>query len=685
MTPPKGGDRRLLSAARPVGPALGAVEWFCPGEHDRVERALEAMRKAGLERLRTGVSWADYHTPGGRIWYDWLLPRLARELEILPCFTYTPPSLGVVASASAPPREPKAFADFLDVMITAHGRHFEWLELWNEPNNLNDWDWRLDPQWLTFSAMIGGAAYWARQRGKRTVLGGMCPSDPNWLALMAERGVLGYIDVVGIHAFPESWEQDWRGWPTLIAELRAVLERFGLEPELWATEAGYSTWRVDEARQIACLLHGLAAPLGRFYWYALQDLDPERATQQGFHVDERHYHFGLIRADGTPKLLHRLLAAGGIEAVRAAARLSAPALAPAEPCVVVTGGAGFVGANLADRLATEGERVLIYDSLARPGVEANADWLKQRHGARVQVEIADVRDRYTLRDAVRRASAVYHFAAQVAVTTSLQDPTTDFEVNAAGTFNLLEALRHRNDPPPLVFTSTNKVYGALESLDLVARVTRYTPVDGAPEAFGIAETQPLAFCSPYGCAKGAADQYVLDFGKMYGLPTTVFRMSCIYGPRQLGTEDQGWVAHFLRATLDREPITVYGDGRQVRDLLYVDDLVEALLLARTRIGDLQGRPFNIGGGPANAVSLLEVLRQIEALSAEPPRVRFGPMRAGDQLYYVSDTRAFQARTGWRPRVDVGSGLARLAQWLRPQRGEIPDPAFEAARIARYPT
>ena len=672
MTPHDDLRRPATVAPRQRGPVLGAVEWFCPDEHERVEQVIEALRRAGIERLRTGVSWADYHTRTGRSWYDWLLPRLGRELEVLPCFTYTPPSLGLVAKSSAPPREPKAYADFLDVMITAHGRHFEWVELWNEPNNLNDWDWRLDPQWLIFSEMIVAAAYWAKQRGKKAVLGGMCPSDPNWLGLMAERGVLGQIDAIGIHAFPENWEQDWRGWDVLVAEIREVLERSEVEPELWATEAGYSTWRNDEPRQIACLLDGLDAPIDRFYWYALQDLDPKRVTQQGFHVDERHYHFGLLRADGTPKLLHRLLAAGGIAAVRAMARLAAPALARHEPRVVITGGAGFVGANLADRLARQGERVLVYDSLARPGVEANVAWLKQRHGARVQIEMADVRDPYALRDAVRWASAVYHFAAQVAVTTSLENPGADFEVNARGTFNLLEELRRRSDPPALVFTSTNKVYGALEELALEAAATRYAPADEELASSGIAETQPLAFCSPYGCSKGAADQYVLDFARTFGLPATVLRMSCIFGPRQLGTEDQGWVAHFLRAALRGEPITIYGDGRQVRDLLYVDDLVEALLLARACIGDLSGGPFNLGGGPDNAASLLEVLRLIERLNGEAPRVAFAAWRPGDQLYYVSDTRAFGARTGWRPQVDVETGLTRLWQWLRMQPGAVAD-------------
>jgi CDP-paratose 2-epimerase len=677
MRPRPRGDDRLRFAARTSGLVLGAVESFCPGEHERVERAVEALRRAGIHRLRTGVSCADYHTPAGRSWYDWLLPRLAGDLELLPCFTCTAPSVGVVAENSVPPGEPKSYADFIDLMITAHGRHFEWLELSNEPD-----DRRLDPEWLTFCEMVEGAAYRAKQRGKRIVLGGMRPGYPDRLASMAERGVLDHVDALGIRASPATWEQ---GWPGLVAKMRAVLDRYGLHAEIWATEAGYSTWRRDEGRQITCLLRGLEAPLERFYWYALQDLDPERSTREGFHADERHYHFGLIAADGTPKLLHRLLASGGVEAARAVARLEAPALASDEPRVVVTGGAGFIGANLVDRLARAGERVLVYDSLARPGVEANAEWLKRRHGARVQVEIADMRDRYALREAVRMASAIYHFAAQVAVTTSLEDPGTDFEVNACGTFNLLEALRRRNDPPPLVFTSTNKVYGALEGVEVEARANRYAPVSAELEAFGIAETQPLAFCSPYGCAKGAADQYVLDFGRIYGLPTTVFRMSCIYGPRQLGTEDQGWVAHFVRAALEGEPITVYGDGRQVRDLLFVDDLVEAMLLARARIGEVQGRAFNVGGGPANAVSLLEILRLIEPLAGAPPKVRFGPWRPGDQLYYVSDTRALCARTGWRAKVDVGTGLARLWRWLCAQRGESPSTRSEPPRIARYGT
>ncbi len=335
-----------------------------------------------------------------------------------------------------------------------------------------------------------------------------------------------------------------------------------------------------------------------------------------------------------------------------------------KPWTVITGGAGFIGANLADRLAGEGRRVLVYDNLSRPGVERNVSWLRERHGDRIAVEIADVRDAATLRDAVSRAERVFHLAAQVAVTTSVNDPVGDFEVNARGTLNLLEALRAAPEPPPLVFTSTNKVYGGLRGLAFEDAAEGYRPEDAAVRARGIAEDQPLDFCSPYGCSKGAADQYVLDYARIYGLPATVFRMSCIYGPRQFGTEDQGWVAHFLIQALSDEPITVYGDGRQVRDVLFIDDLIDALLLAQARIAATAGRAFNIGGGPENAVSLLRLLDLIARLNRRRPEVAFGPWRPGDQVYYVSDTRAFRGATGWRPRVAVESGVTRLWRWLQ---------------------
>ncbi|HEY3360217.1 MAG TPA: NAD-dependent epimerase/dehydratase family protein [Polyangia bacterium] len=331
--------------------------------------------------------------------------------------------------------------------------------------------------------------------------------------------------------------------------------------------------------------------------------------------------------------------------------------------VVISGGAGFIGSNVADRLLLEGQPVVILDNLSRGNVAANLEWLRGRHGARLAVEIGDVRDAPVVERVVRRAAAVFHYAAQVAVTTSLVAPIEDFEINARGTLNLLEAIRRRETPPPLVFTSTNKVYGRLDDVELGLRGSRYEPRDPAVRKHGLGEQRPLDFHSPYGCSKGAADQYVLDYARTFGLPAAVLRMSCIYGPRQFGTEDQGWVAHFLIRARDHEPVVIYGDGRQVRDILFIDDLVEAMLAAQASLGQIAGRAFNIGGGPANTISLLELLDLIGDLAGARPEVRFEPWRTADQRYYVSDVREFRAATGWSPRVRVRDGVARLREWL----------------------
>ncbi|HYZ32184.1 MAG TPA: SDR family NAD(P)-dependent oxidoreductase [Crenalkalicoccus sp.] len=336
--------------------------------------------------------------------------------------------------------------------------------------------------------------------------------------------------------------------------------------------------------------------------------------------------------------------------------------------VLVTGGAGFIGANLADRLAREGEDVLIYDALLRPGVERNLDWLRARHPRRISVAVADIRDAPALDAAVAEARAVFHLAAQVAVTTSLADPMADLAVNLQGTANLLEALRRRGARTPLVFASTNKVYGALEDIPLACVEEAWLPRDPELRDRGVDEDRPLDFHTPYGCSKGAADQYVLDFARSYGLPAAVFRMSCIYGPRQMGTEDQGWVAHFLIRALRGEPIRIYGDGCQVRDLLFVDDAVAAYLAAWRRIGEVAGRPFNLGGGPANAVSLRQLLRRVEMLTGRRVAVEHGPRRPGDQRYYVSDTGRARRALGLAPALPWKEGVARLAAWLAAEHG-----------------
>ena len=349
--------------------------------------------------------------------------------------------------------------------------------------------------------------------------------------------------------------------------------------------------------------------------------------------------------------------------------------------ILVTGGAGFIGSNLADRLAGEGHRVIVYDALSRPGVETNLDWLRQRHGDAIEAVIADIRDEAQLADAAARSQAVFHLAAQVAVTTSLADPRDDFAINIVGTLNLLDALRTRNPDAPLIFASTNKVYGDLADIDFALEGDRYVPADGDVRAHGIGEARPLDFHTPYGCSKGAADQYVLDYARSYGVPTAVIRMSCIYGQRQMGTEDQGWVAHFLIRALQGQPITLYGDGHQVRDILDVSNVVEAYVRAWERIDVVKGRAFNLGGGPDNAVSLRELLAYIAELLGRDLEIDYGDWRAGDQRYFVADTRAAEAALGLSPKVPWRDGVARLARWLAEARGinaPIPMPAEVAA-------
>ena len=331
--------------------------------------------------------------------------------------------------------------------------------------------------------------------------------------------------------------------------------------------------------------------------------------------------------------------------------------------VAILGGAGFIGANLAAHLARAGHRVRIYDDLSRAGVERNLDGLRRAHGDRIEAVIADVRDRARLRAALADTAAVFHLAGQTAVTTSLVDPRADFEINAAGTLEVLEALRAQPAPPPLVFTSTNKVYGTLPDLYLITQGARWRPVDEAIHARGIDERRRIEPRTPYGCSKAAADQYVLDYAHGFGLPAVVFRMSCIYGPHQLGTEDQGWIAHFLIRALAGASITIYGDGRQVRDVLHVDDLVDAFLRAWRQIDLVRGCAFNIGGGPHQTSSLLELIESIARLSGRRPEVRFEDWRAGDQRYYVSDTTAFTTATGWRPQIAPRAGVEALHGWL----------------------
>jgi CDP-paratose 2-epimerase len=334
-----------------------------------------------------------------------------------------------------------------------------------------------------------------------------------------------------------------------------------------------------------------------------------------------------------------------------------------EPRVLVTGGAGFVGCNLAARLRAQGRHVVILDDLGRPGVEHNLEWLQGLSGGSLELVPGDIRSPSVVRRALTGVDQVFHLAGQVAVTTSLEDPVRDFDINARGTLVLLEELRRQRTPAAVVFTSTNKVYGNLLDVALEEHERRWVPVCPRLRTQGVDESRPLDLHSPYGCSKGTGDQYMLDYARSFGVPAVVLRMSCIYGPHQLGTEDQGWVAHFLRQAIEGRAITIYGDGKQVRDVLFVDDLVEALVRVGPRARQLQGHAFNIGGGPRNTLSLLELVEHIGQLHGRRPVVRFCDWRRGDQRYYVADSGRLAAAIDWQPRVDVAEGLVRLYRWL----------------------
>jgi CDP-paratose 2-epimerase len=337
--------------------------------------------------------------------------------------------------------------------------------------------------------------------------------------------------------------------------------------------------------------------------------------------------------------------------------------------ILVTGGCGFIGCNLADRLVGRGNEVIVLDNLARAGVRENAQWLKSRHGERVNVVVADIREPISVIDAVREVSAVIHLAAQVAVTDSVADPVADFEINARGTLNVLEAVRLHNPSIPLLFASTNKVYGRLiDDTQIVRTGQRYQPASPAL-VDGISENAPLDFYSPYGCSKGTADQYVRDYARVFGLQTVVMRMSCIYGPRQFGTEDQGWIAHFLLRALRDDRLTIYGDGYQVRDALHVADAVDAWLAALDHIALVRGRTFNLGGGSSNSVSLRELIALLKEMTGHDIPYSFADWRPGDQPWYVTDTRALFAALGWQPRISLRDGLNSLHGWLAGRFGD----------------
>jgi CDP-paratose 2-epimerase len=329
----------------------------------------------------------------------------------------------------------------------------------------------------------------------------------------------------------------------------------------------------------------------------------------------------------------------------------------------ITGGAGFIGANTAKRLLDRGDSVVVFDNLSRRGSSENLQWLASD---RLRFVAGDVRDYATLSGAVRDEDpdVVLHLAGQVAVTTSVEQPRKDFEINALGAFNVCESIRTLARDAILLNASTNKVYGELPGVDVVERSTRY---EYANLQFGVPELQPLDFHSPYGCSKGAADQYVHDYARIYGIRSVNFRQSCIYGRRQFGIEDQGWVAWFVIAAISESPITIYGDGKQVRDVLFVDDLVDCYIAAVEHIDRAAGISFNIGGGPSRTLSLLELVDMIERRLGRKLDLKFSGWRPGDQRVFISDIRKASELIGWSPKTGVEAGVDALFEWTEANR------------------
>ncbi len=330
---------------------------------------------------------------------------------------------------------------------------------------------------------------------------------------------------------------------------------------------------------------------------------------------------------------------------------------------LVTGGAGFIGSNYVSRLLNRGETVTVYDNLQRRGGPHNIDWLRKTYGRdSFRLAVKDVREASALEQAASGVDVIVHLASQVAVTTSVQAPREDFEINALGTLNMLEAARSAGSPPIVIYASTNKVYGGMEDVRVEETALAYRYVD-YPQ--GIPEGYPLDFHSPYGCSKGAGDQYVRDYHRIYGVPSVVMRQSSIYGPRQYGVEDQGWVAWFVIASLTGQPITVYGDGKQVRDLLYVEDLLDVYDAAIQNIDRAAGQVYNIGGGPQHTLSIWHQFHPIlEEALGENIEASWADWRPGDQRIYVADIRKAAADLGWAPRVGVETGIQRLIEWAR---------------------
>lgn len=341
--------------------------------------------------------------------------------------------------------------------------------------------------------------------------------------------------------------------------------------------------------------------------------------------------------------------------------------------ILITGGAGFIGANLAAHLLAQTDaKVTVFDNLSRPGVALNLAWLKTLdRSRRLRFIRGDVRDAARLTEAARTADEIYHLAAPPAGPDLLAEPRLDFDVNVTGTVNVLEAALHSGRNPMVLFTSTSKVYGALNSIPVRRKVARLEPAD--PAFRGVSETTPIDLYCPYSCTKSVADQYVRDYARYHNLPTVVFRLGCVAGPGQFGDQRQGWVAHFVYSVLSGRPVSVYGDGTQVRDVLHVGDLLSAVKAARAYIAVAAGKAFNIGGSTERSISVNDMLRLIEQICHKEVKSNYEAARPGDQAWYVSDNSRFFNQTGWIPRRALEQTVRDIAAFWHATRGRVARP------------
>ena len=331
--------------------------------------------------------------------------------------------------------------------------------------------------------------------------------------------------------------------------------------------------------------------------------------------------------------------------------------------ILITGGAGFIGSNTVHYFANKGWNVYLLDNLSRKGSEENLKWLQSRENYSFIFKKIDIRDKRDIDKLFKENNfdALIHLAAQVAVTDSIDNPREDLDTNIIGTFNLLESIRKYSPNTTMINASTNKVYGSLDDYDLIEMDLSYK-FKSHPN--GISESSMLDFHSPYGCSKGSADQYVIDYARVYDIKATTFRQSCIYGPRQFGSQDQGWISWFIISSLSKQAINIYGNGKQVRDILYIDDLVHAYDLAISKPSNIKGEAFNIGGGSENSISLIECINMISEILDKKVEYNFSDPRLGDQKIFVSDNNKISELLNWEPTVSIKKGISSLLKWTK---------------------